>query len=389
MKEITIPVDGVIDVQGVIKQVDNIYFQRLRHVKQLSLAYLVFPSATHTRFEHSLGVYAKAYRVLQNNKIDDPCFLQAALLHDIGHPPYSHLIEVLLPENHEEIGKMIVDKIEVENKEKVKELMTSPLLTSRPFGLDKLDYVTRDSYHCGVGEFEKYIRRVVERIYILDDKNYDYGIDKKVFDEGLIETVKNLYVSAHRVIYFRKSTLLIEEFIRNLLSELDDKELEMLLWDNKEEYLLSIDSKIDNYLLKEKPIFRDFLLERKLPKAAIIITNKKMPVRTANKPIKHYVIPEIWERKWDIYTIKQIREEISEILNCKPEEIVIPFPPLNFKRFKFDSLKLYDPKSGSVENIELSQPEFTLNEYIGVGENKRREMYERSEEIIKILGRYL
>src|SRR5512142_58212 len=85
--------------------VDSAAFQRLRYIKQLGLAYLVYPGAVHTRFDHALGVYHLARRSLQvladrgdTAQLDPPdCRLipLAALLHDIGHYPFSHAVEEL------------------------------------------------------------------------------------------------------------------------------------------------------------------------------------------------------------------------------------------------------------------------------------------------------
>jgi HD superfamily phosphohydrolase len=109
-KEFKDPVHGYVSVpEAVVERVvDTAPFQRLRHVRQLSATYLVYPGANHTRFEHSLGVYHLATRVFQNLRdqhrfrrgarsgaLDDvELTLQcAALLHDVGHPPLSHLGE--------------------------------------------------------------------------------------------------------------------------------------------------------------------------------------------------------------------------------------------------------------------------------------------------------
>lgn len=81
--------------------IDTPTFQRLRHIKQLGMGHLVYPNATHTRFAHSLGVFHIMRRILrtaERNKIELPGelwddLLLAALLHDVGHYPYSHLME--------------------------------------------------------------------------------------------------------------------------------------------------------------------------------------------------------------------------------------------------------------------------------------------------------
>src|SRR3989344_2206177 len=107
-----------------LKIIDNPIFQRLRRIRQLSGAHLTYPSAQHSRFEHSLGVMHIASRagqtlhekgILDLDQIDN--LRIAALLHDIGHGPFSHLFEEVLQQKkkatHENIGKDLITKTEI------------------------------------------------------------------------------------------------------------------------------------------------------------------------------------------------------------------------------------------------------------------------------------
>jgi len=164
--------------------VDSAEFQRLSHVTQLALASRVYPGATHTRFEHALGVYHNALRYLwQLGR--DPRFAQAvsvrdaeilivaALLHDIGHWPFCHPIEdMALPQMppHEvfakefisretELGCILKQEWNIEPDEVLDVLVArTDTISSRlrrsilsgPIDIDKMDYLARDSQHCGV-----------------------------------------------------------------------------------------------------------------------------------------------------------------------------------------------------------------------------------------------
>src|SRR5690242_20231299 len=98
--------------------VDSPAFQRLRYVRQLGLAFLVYPGATHTRFEHALGTYHLARRALALLEERDvmgaeeraSCTLvrAAALLHDVGHYPFSHALEEIGALHHEEVARPLV-----------------------------------------------------------------------------------------------------------------------------------------------------------------------------------------------------------------------------------------------------------------------------------------
>ena len=99
--------------------IDSSAFRRLLNIKQLSHAYVVYPTAIHTRFEHSLGSTHLAGKVCDQLKFDDPIkeiVRLAALLHDIGHGPYSHLFESVVSNvngikiEHEWISTLIISK---------------------------------------------------------------------------------------------------------------------------------------------------------------------------------------------------------------------------------------------------------------------------------------
>ncbi|MDI6655252.1 MAG: HD domain-containing protein, partial [Candidatus Hydrothermarchaeota archaeon] len=102
--------------QVEVEIVDTLEFQRLRRLKQLGMTYLVYPSANHTRFEHSLGALHLAGRVADKLGLsgeDKKKIRIAALLHDIGHGPLSHtseaLLECYLNKSHEKITRSIVE----------------------------------------------------------------------------------------------------------------------------------------------------------------------------------------------------------------------------------------------------------------------------------------
>ena len=123
--EITDPIHDFIRLTETERQIiDTSVFQRLRRIKQLSGAHLTYPGAQHTRFEHSLGVMhiasmagvsLQSKGMMTNNDLKN--LRLAALLHDIGHGPFSHLFEEVLQrkkkKSHEQIGKEIILKTEI------------------------------------------------------------------------------------------------------------------------------------------------------------------------------------------------------------------------------------------------------------------------------------
>lgn len=225
-------------------------FQRLRSIHQLALTYLVYPGATHKRFEHSIGVMELAERVFKviTQKESHPGLPEkipirefpywrktlriAALCHDLGHLPFSHAAEKeLLPKgwNHERLtveilrsdemknvfARMIppveaehVVKIAVGEKELSKfeatsftpwESLLSEIITGNAFGVDRMDYLLRDSYHSGVayGRFDHY--RLIDTLQILPvlDEREERTISKLGVEVGGLHSAEALLLARY------------------------------------------------------------------------------------------------------------------------------------------------------------------------------------------------
>ncbi|ULG71769.1 HD domain-containing protein [Macrococcus brunensis] len=156
-------------------------FQRLRRIKQLGTLYLTFPSAEHSRFTHSLGVYEIVRRMIDEifrnrsawHDEDRPLALCAALLHDLGHGPFSHCFEKIFNTDHEAYTQSIItgdtevnavlsrvhpgfaqEVADVINKTHKNKLVIS--MISSQIDADRMDYLQRDAYHTGVsyGSFD-------------------------------------------------------------------------------------------------------------------------------------------------------------------------------------------------------------------------------------------
>ena len=148
--------------------VDTPTLQRLRHIKQLSTVRLVYPSASHTRFEHSLGVYHLADEALRHLPVDGTRadhLRAAALLHDVGHGPYGHQTEEVIMRrtgrHHDEISGVLEGTEVAEtlrdhdlSPERVAELVRGEgelgQLISGELDVDRMDYLVRDAHHTGV-----------------------------------------------------------------------------------------------------------------------------------------------------------------------------------------------------------------------------------------------
>ncbi len=261
-KEFSDPLYGFVRIDlRELSLIDSMVFQRLRYVKQLGLAYLVFPSAHHTRFEHALGVLHIADSILRGSLRDPDARTRtlvrlAALLHDLGHPPFSHTTEVLLPRRrtHEDVTRRIVLESEVYETlrrnfdlshedvelllritlgkpEDEEERLLSELITGQ-FGADRMDYLRRDAFFCGVS-------------YGLFDLNRLLSTLQVVFEEGRrvlavhrsgLRALENFLISRHFMylqVYFHKVVRILSihlvELIRKILPEESFDRLETFL----------------------------------------------------------------------------------------------------------------------------------------------------------------
>ncbi len=168
------PIYGFITIpDGILFQlIEHPWFQRMRRIQQLGITYLVYPGATHTRFHHTLGamhLMGKAIEILRSKDVDitneeAESAKIAILLHDIGHGPFSHTLEHSLVHNisHEDISAMLMEALNMEfngklalairifNNQYHKKFLHQ--LVSSQLDVDRLDYLTRDTFFTGVSE---------------------------------------------------------------------------------------------------------------------------------------------------------------------------------------------------------------------------------------------
>ncbi|MFC7185731.1 HD domain-containing protein [Halorubrum yunnanense] len=171
MKAIKDSVHGHVRLGDVAAElIDTPAFQRLRHIKQLSTVRLVYPSANHTRFEHSLGVYHLARSAVEGFDLDADTAAHvraAALLHDAGHGPYGHQTEGIIRRatgrDHDDVAWLLTDadrevcQVLERNgldPERVASLIAGEgglgALVSGELDVDRMDYLVRDAHHTGV-----------------------------------------------------------------------------------------------------------------------------------------------------------------------------------------------------------------------------------------------
>ena len=169
--------------------IEHPYFQRLRRIKQVSMTNMVYPSANHTRFAHSLGATHLMHRAIQLlrskgteiTEEEEQAASLAILLHDVGHGPFSHTLENSIVQGitHEEISLEIMKKFNSLNNGKLNmaiDIFTDRYpkrflnkLISSQLDVDRLDYLKRDSFFTGVAEGNVNAERLLDMMGVVDN----------------------------------------------------------------------------------------------------------------------------------------------------------------------------------------------------------------------------
>lgn len=235
-REVRDAIHGLIELNPTEwKVIDSEPFQRLRGIQQLALTNLLYPGARHSRFEHSLGVchiagrIAKRLNDTQENRVRTDFVRLAALVHDIGHGPFSHVSEKVM-KRHEHVSAAIVRyHPEVRGAigdyaEEVANLLVNAGRSSRrtverdiidgPVDADKLDYLLRDSHFCGVeyGKFD--LEKIVESARSVSLNVGDHAA--LGFSEACVYALEELVLARyhmHRQVYGHRVRVAIDEML--------------------------------------------------------------------------------------------------------------------------------------------------------------------------------
>ena len=242
MKEAKIindPVFGFIKIpRGLLYDiVEHPLFQRLNRINQLGLASVVYPGARHTRFQHSLGAFhlmGEAILSLQQKGIfifesEAEAVHAAILMHDIGHGPFSHVLEDTLIHgiSHEDISLMMMEEINSHFNGQLNLAISIfkgqypknflHQLISSQLDMDRLDYLRRDSFYTGVTEGNIGSARIIKMLNVVDDS--------LVVDHKGIYSLEN-YLTTRRLMYWQvylhRTCVAYEKVLVNMLTRAKD-----------------------------------------------------------------------------------------------------------------------------------------------------------------------
>ncbi|MBI3842663.1 MAG: HD domain-containing protein [Thaumarchaeota archaeon] len=374
--EIVDPIHDFIRINSPeLMVIDTPTFQRLRRIRQLAGAHLVYPSAQHSRFEHSLGVMHLAGSAA--NVLKDKGFLSsddvsnvrlAGLLHDIGHGPFSHLFEEVLERkkkiSHEEIGKKLILETEVGDSIS-KSGFDKKFLSELAFGNSKhlfmneiisgglsadiMDYLPRDGYFTGAEHAKIDFRRIIQSLGVYEKK--------LSLDKSALYSFESMMISRYQMfkaVYFHKTVRSAEVMLLESMSLADD-----------ELGFTNFDPDIFIQLTDEFVISRLIMMS---PKSAEIKKARQLAEDYQRRRLLKCVFEKILTgmEMPDAKKTVEIRKEISKKTNIDESEIYVdssrtPSIPLTPSKKESQSIILTS-KKGSIpkEAYELPISEIPL-----------------------------
>ena len=357
-----------------VRIIDTAAFQRQRYIKQLGFAHLVYPGATHTRFDHAVGVYHLAVIALRRLREcggipeelwqDAGLVPYAALLHDIGHYAFSHALEELgsdmLPGDHEAVSARFFASAELKEAlstlgddagQKIHALIQGR--SGNPFGglvsgsldLDKMEYLRRDARFCGVPYGEVDVDRLLQGFAILIDP--ETGVSEVGVYEKAVSALESLLFAKYQMfrnVYWhhgvRAAAALYKRIINEAVSAniLDAEELvgptdEELLYETARRAQASDTEVGERLATRWLPALR----ARRLPKRALEVTAAEL----GDRVVEDWVLSETSLKRG-------VEDSLADEVGLEPGEVFIDFPA---KRAMFQLNLLVERRTGQVERL--------------------------------------
>ena len=352
------PVHGYIEMEDyALRLLDSPVLQRLRYVRQLGFSFLVYPGANHTRFEHSLGTMFLADVACRRFQLPEDEYrlvVSAALLHDIGHGPYSHasepLMEQYLHRTHDEIRPVIdtttagvlaeagVDPEELSQVVEGKHPLSG--IIHGDFDVDRMDYLLRDAYYTGAPYGTVDAQRLIRHLIRYPDGT--------VLDENGVNAAESLLIARtlmRPTVYYHHVSRIGESMFQLAALEhcagMGEEEIQQFLRFDDAGCMHSLRT-------SENPVSRGIALrlyERRLYKRAVYAGSDQ-------------INPAIWQEGITLEKSRDLAAQIAETAGIRAEEVLVDIPPIPREM----SLGVRVQSRNAVTNFEELSPRIrTLN----------------------------
>ncbi|MFW9847797.1 MAG: HD domain-containing protein [Candidatus Thorarchaeota archaeon] len=348
--EINDPVHGFIGITELESKIINSEpYQRLRRIKQLSGAHYVYPAAEHTRFGHCIGAMYLAglagKRLLEQIGLGDEDLQEvrvAGLLHDIGHGPFSHVFEEPLIErqgkNHEDVGEWIIKESELGDiiedggisKKRIADLVRgrrTKKMDSVVSGIaagqvdaDKLDYLIRDSFYCGVNYGLVDIHRLINSMEVSKDYEIHFDLAARGALESFIVARYEMFLN----VYYHKTVRSVEVMLIKLIAAAD-KALNLTAFTTPNEFLALDDMSLVSRIRRLNPTESDDAREAS---RIMNMLDSRVLYKSAFEKVLHtedrFVSKVLTKRK----VRESIQEEIAETAKVPAADVIVDVPTL-------------------------------------------------------------
>ncbi|MHA1587389.1 MAG: HD domain-containing protein [Candidatus Thorarchaeota archaeon] len=348
--EINDPIHGFVGLTELESKIINSEtYQRLRRIKQLSGGHYVYPTAEHNRFGHCIGAMYLAglagrrllgqlglgKDVLQDVRI-------AGLLHDIGHGPFSHVFEEVLVEkrgmNHEDVTEWIIRKGElgdlledggvsrdrianlVRGRRKTKNDAVVSGIVAGQVDADKMDYLIRDSFYCGVNYGLIDIHRLINNLEVSGDGFIEFDIAARGALESFLVARYEMFLN----VYYHKTVRSVEVLLVKLMHAADDL-LQLTAFSMPEEFLALDDMSLISRLRGVNPSESD---EAKETAELVQMLDSRIFYKSVFEKVLHtddrFVSKILTKRK----VRESIQEEIASSAKVPTDEVIVDVPTL-------------------------------------------------------------
>lgn len=380
------PIHGAIRVSSSFAKllkpiVDHPHFQRLRQIKQLGLAELIFPGAVHNRFTHSIGCAHIARKILNSLK-EDPkkhkAVLVAALLHDIGHGPFSHAFEEISKIAHENWGPFFIKDMASEMRGEYIKLFKDVKknfkkkedggtekpprykeIISSQMDADRMDYLLRDSHFCGV-TYGRY-----ELDWLLNSIVPDSPGNGKVMISwkgvGAVEQFLFARRLMQKYVYFHPKVQAAEFLFQKFLEQLKESPNKQLIGTNLFNFLQALEK------YNKKPENKNKTKEERIPDKDLFIPYSKLTDIDIWQTLRNYsertnsdaseIASRLVERKFpEIYTldpscINSVKDEVEKVKRVKSWQFSIIEKPITLYKENTDPITVVG-ENGSSKTID-------------------------------------
>jgi len=386
--EINDPIHDFIGVTNVESKIINSKpYQRLRRIKQLSGGHFVYPTAEHTRFAHCIGVMHLAGRtgrkLLSDLNLGDNVLQEvrvAGLLHDLGHGPFSHVFEEALIEkrgwNHEDVTewlvlesdvgdileedgiakKRIADLVRGRRKEK-KDAVVSSIVAGQ-VDADKMDYLIRDSFYCGVNYGLVDIQRLIDSLEVSTDYTLQFDIAARGALESFLVARYEMFLN----VYYHKTVRSVEVMLVKLITSADSV-LGLTDFKTPEEFMALDDMSLVSRVREINPS------ESEDAKEAVTMMNL-LDSRTLYKSVFEKVLHTQDKFVSKVFTKPKVRqsieEEIASIAKIENYEVIVDVPTLPSVPYNPHQI---DPMEIAIfETIDGKKVSHNLSEYSNIAE---------------------